>query len=246
MRLWLQYHELLESTNLTAASAAAAGAPAGTVIVAERQSGGRGRLHRAWVSPRGGLWFSIILRPQIDPALAPQLTLLAGVAVAQAVRRLYHTDRVCIKWPNDLLLDGKKICGILAELQLDAAGGIDYAVLGIGLNVAQRPEDFPPGLRATAASLNAALGGQWSCMDVLRAVLAEFSALYEAWLQDSGQLLPQWKRLNCTLGRQVVVRDDDQEIFRGTAVDLDSQGALLVRGSDGMQRSFDFGEISIR
>ena len=115
----------------------------GTVIVAETQEGGRGRMKRVWNSPKGGLWFSIILRPQIDPQYATQITLLTGVTVAKALRKLYETEKVMIKWPNDLLLDGKKICGILSEMRLDENGNVDYAVVGVGINVALAKDAFP-------------------------------------------------------------------------------------------------------
>lgn len=100
--------DTLQSTNVTAVDLAKNGAAEGTVIVAETQEGGRGRMKRVWNSPKGGLWFSIILRPQIDPQYAAQITLLTGVTVAKALRKLYETEKVMIKWPNDLLLDGKK------------------------------------------------------------------------------------------------------------------------------------------
>ncbi len=245
MKLCVRHYDALESTNLSAAAAAAAGAPEGTVLVARRQYGGRGRMRREWLSPEGGLWFSIILRPQVNPERAPQLTLLAAVAVAQAVRRLYRTGQALIKWPNDILLDGKKICGILSELQLDENGAVAYAVIGIGINVAVQ-EEFPPQLRGLAVSLNKATGLAYACEEVLQAVLEELAALYAPWLKNGADLLPLWKSLSCTLGRQVVVKDDDKVLFRGIAEDLDGQGALIVRDADGVRRSFDFGEISIR
>ena len=151
MKIQLREFDVLKSTNETAVAMAQEGAPEGTVIVAARQESGHGRMQRVWNSPLGGLWFTVILRPQIDPQFAAQITLLAGVAVAKAVRRLYNTESVKIKWPNDLLLDGKKICGILSELQLDENGVIDYAIVGIGVNVALSAADFPAEVAATAA-----------------------------------------------------------------------------------------------
>ena len=157
MKIQLRHFDTLQSTNVTAVAFAKAGAPEGTVIVAEQQDGGRGRMKRVWSSPKGGLWFTIILRPQIDPQYVAQVTLAAGVAVAKVLRKLYESDDIRIKWPNDLLLNDKKVCGILSEMQLDENGSIDYAVVGIGINVNLKLEDFPLELRDTATSLNLAL-----------------------------------------------------------------------------------------
>lgn len=247
MKIQLRQFDVLESTNVTAVAAAKAGAAEGTVIVAARQEGGHGRMKRVWNSPLGGLWFTIILRPQIDPQFVAQVTLLAGVAVAKALRRIYATDAVKIKWPNDLLLDGKKVCGILSELQLDENGAIDYAVVGIGVNVALKESDFPAELRNLAASLNMSLHKDYTCREVLDAILEEFASLYEDWLARGAEaVLPAWRELNCTLGKKVLVKDNDKVIFSGETIAVDETGALLVRGENGIVQSFDFGEISIR
>lgn len=247
MKIQLRQFDVLESTNVTAVAAAKDGAAEGTVIVAARQEGGHGRMKRVWNSPLGGLWFTIILRPQIDPQFVAQVTLLAGVAVAKALRRLYATEAVKIKWPNDLLLDGKKVCGILSELQLDENGAIQYAVVGIGVNVALKEEDFPAELKTAAASLNASLHKDYTCQEVLTAIMEDFAALYERWLvQGAEAVLPAWKELNCTLGKKVLVKDNDEVIFTGETIAVDEAGALLVRNEEGIIQSFDFGEISIR
>ena len=247
MKIQLRQFDVLESTNVTAVAAAKDGAAEGTVIVAAKQEGGHGRMKRVWNSPLGGLWFTIILRPQIDPQFVAQVTLLAGVAVAKALRKMYETDAVKIKWPNDLLLDGKKVCGILSELQLDENGKIDYAVVGIGVNVALKEEDFPPALKDAAASLNVSMHKNYTCQEVLDVILEEFAALYDKWLAEGAQaVLPVWKELNCTLGKKVLVKDNDEVIFSGETIAIGEDGALLVRSEEGITQSFDFGEISIR
>ncbi len=247
MKIQLRQFDVLESTNVTAVAAAQDGAAEGTVIVAARQDGGHGRMQRVWSSPLGGLWFTIILRPQIDPQFVAQVTLLAGVAVTKALRKVYATDAIKIKWPNDILLDGKKVCGILSELQLDENGMIDYAVVGIGINVALKQEDIPEALQATAASLNVSLHKSYTCQEVLNTILQEFAALYEQWLSLGAEaVLAKWRELNCTLGKKVLVKDNDKVIFSGEAIAMDEQGALLVRSDDGASQRFDFGEISIR
>lgn len=247
MRMQLQYYDILESTNITAVEKAAEGAPEGTVIIAAKQSQGSGRMNRVWSSPSGGLWFSIVLRPKTAPEHIAQLTLLAGVAVLKTVKKLYRNCSPKIKWPNDLLLDGKKFCGILSEMRLDEKGAVDYAVLGIGVNVNLQEKDFPEELKNTAVSLLMYSADYHSCNEVLMNFLNEFTAMYSEWLSNgSDNLFCEWKSNNCTIGKNIQVKDDDKVIFEGIAVDLNSQGALLVRNECGIQRSFDFGEISIR
>lgn len=247
MKIQLKQFDVLQSTNVTAVAFAKEGAPEGTVIVAERQEGGRGRMHRVWSSPKGGLWFTIILRPQIDPQFVAQVTLLAGVAVVRALRKLYATEEIMIKWPNDLLLNGKKVCGILSEMQLNENGSIDYAIVGIGVNVDLNPQAFPEDLRNTAASLNASFGKNYTCTAVLDNILQEFASLYRDWLKEGAQvILEPWKKLNCTLNRRVFVKDNDEGIFSGEVVAINEAGAIIVRNEEGESQSFDFGEISIR
>ena len=247
MKIQLKQFDVLQSTNVTAVAFAKEGAVEGTVIVAERQEGGRGRMHRVWSSPKGGLWFTIILRPQIDPQFVAQVTLLAGVAVVRALRKLYATEEIMIKWPNDLLLNGKKVCGILSEMQLNENGSIDYAIVGIGVNVDLNPQAFPEDLRNTAASLNASFGKNYTCTAVLDNILQEFASLYRDWLKEGAQvILEPWKKLNCTLNRRVFVKDNDEVIFSGEVVAINEAGAIIVRNEEGESQSFDFGEISIR
>ncbi|MGM9519538.1 MAG: biotin--[acetyl-CoA-carboxylase] ligase [Phascolarctobacterium sp.] len=247
MKIQLKQFDVLQSTNVTAVAFAKEGAVEGTVIVAERQEGGRGRMQRVWSSPKGGLWFTIILRPQIDPQYVAQVTLLAGVAVVKALRKLYATDAIMIKWPNDLLLNGKKICGILSEMQLNENGSIDYAIVGIGVNVDLKPQDFPEELSNTAASLNLSFGKNYTCTEVLDNILQEFASLYQKWLVEGASvILEPWKELNCTLNRKVFVKDNDEVIFSGEVVAINEEGAIIVRNEEGESQSFDFGEISIR
>ena len=167
--------------------------------------------------------------------------------MAKAVRRLYDTESVQIKWPNDLLLDGKKICGILSELQLDENGIIDYAIVGIGVNVALSDADFPAEVAATAASLNASLHKDFTCDQVLAAIMEDFGILYDKWLLlGADVVMKEWQKLNCTVGRHVLVKDNDQVIFAGTVTAVDEEGAITVYNEQGIIQSFNFGEISIR
>lgn len=247
MRLQLQKFDVLESTNKSAVLAAQHGALEGTVIVAKKQYGGHGRIGRIWNSPEGGLWFSIILRPKIEPQYVAQLTLLAGVAVTQALRSLYETDEIFIKWPNDILINGQKICGILSEMSLNEIGQVDYAVIGIGINVSLKENDFPSELRTTATSLNLATAKNHDCNKVLQYVLHEIESIYQEWLNTGMKsVIELWRHFNCTLGKKINVKDCDKIIYSGTAIAVDEYGALIVQDSSGNLKSFDFGEISIR
>jgi BirA family biotin operon repressor/biotin-[acetyl-CoA-carboxylase] ligase len=233
--------ETLDSTNNLAKELAARGAPEGTVVVAEAQTGGRGRLGREWDSPPGlGLYVSLVLRPMLPPMDLPQLTLTTAVAVARAVRRVAGVAPG-IKWPNDLLLNGKKLGGILTEMESES-DRIRHVVVGLGLNV-NNPE-FPAELAATATSLTLATGGTFSRVDLLKAWLEELDGLYERFLnQQFREILEEWKGLTVTLGRTVTVRQGPREIS-GLALDVAADGALLLRTAGGEVVRVISGEIT--
>ncbi len=132
-------------------------------------------------------------------------------------------------------------------MRIDEQGAVDYAVVGIGVNVALKAEDFPEELQAVATSLNAYLGKNYTCAQVLDSILKEFAALYKEWLADgAGVVLTKWRKLNCTLDKPVLVKDNDQVIFSGIATAVDEYGAIIVCNEKGETQSFNFGEISIR
>lgn len=240
----LQYKNLT-STNSFALELAEKQAPEWTVIVAEQQQQGQGRMARVWESEHGGLWFSVILRPQLASEFAPQATLLAAVAVTKALRELYATPTVVIKWPNDLLIAKKKICGILSELRLTAQGEIDYLVVGIGVNVLQ--ENFSDNIQTVASSLLLETGKRYTCAKVLDRILQYFQEYYQEWLENGFEnLRSNWLQYNCTLGKFITVKDEERIIFQGIAEDMDDYGSLLVTNAKGEQNTFNFGEISIR
>lgn len=247
MNIQILRFKTLQSTNDMAAFLAQNSAKEGTIVIAEKQSAGRGRNERFWCSPQGGLWFSLILRPKIDPKYIPQVTLLAGVVVAKVLRKLYETDSIMIKWPNDLLVCGKKICGILSEMRLDENGNIDYVVLGIGINVKINKNFFPQCLKDIADSLNENFRKDYTCDQVLDHVLSEFDKLYEIWLlRGSKVILDLWKIFNCTLNQKVDVKDNDKVIFSGTVIDINEDGSILVDDGSGNTEVYNFGEISLR
>ena len=241
----LQCYTTIDSTNEEAKRVALAGAAEGTVIVAERQERGKGRLGRAWFSPPElGLWFSLILRPQIKPAHVSQLTFVSAVAVCKALRKATGFP-VLIKWPNDLLCVDKKICGILTELSAEA-DRINYLVIGIGLNVNQQEKDFPPEIKDTAISLAVVTGHLWQRAEILRYILREFEKEYLNYLSIGfSQTLLQWRELNITLGKEVVV-STKEETYTGIAEDINESGCLLVRKNTGEVVTLLAGDVSLR
>ncbi len=237
----VHHFESLDSTNDLAKELAAQGAPEGTVVVAEAQTGGRGRLGRQWNSPPGvGLYASLVLRPPLPPLELPQITLTTAVAVVRAVRRVAGMAPG-IKWPNDLLLRGKKLAGILTEMETES-DRIRHVVVGLGVNV--NNPGFPPELAATATSLSLATGGSFSRVKLLQAWLEEFEALYDRFLnQGFPEILAEWKVSAVTLGQAVTVRQGPREIS-GKALDVAHDGALLLRTAKGEIIRVTSGEIT--
>jgi BirA family biotin operon repressor/biotin-[acetyl-CoA-carboxylase] ligase len=217
----VEYHDRLPSTNDRARALAAAGAT-DVVVVAGEQTGGRGRLDRAWLSPPGGVYASVLCRPTRPPAHVPVFTLAAAVAVARACREA-GVDAV-IKWPNDVLLaaDGRKLAGILTEMEGEA-DRVSWLVIGVGANVDVAGDALPE----TATSVRAE-GGSADRRRFCQRVLETFHDLQ----RDSEAVLPAWRDLAATLGREVRV-DTPGGVVEGTAVDVCPPGALVVRTDEG-------------
>jgi BirA family biotin operon repressor/biotin-[acetyl-CoA-carboxylase] ligase len=230
----LHCHDELPSTSDVAKELAEDGAAHGEVVVADRQTAGRGRRGRSWVSPPGkNLYLSVVLRPELAPHRAPELTLLASVALCEAVRAA--GAEAVIKWPNDLLVGGRKVAGILTEMAADP-DRVQWVVVGIGVNLNAAAEDFPDELRAEATSVAVGRGGP-----VPRALFAAaLLGRLEGWLERHAAegfapVRERWRELSGTLGREVRVTTGEGEIV-GVATDVDESGALLVRGPAGFAR----------
>jgi BirA family biotin operon repressor/biotin-[acetyl-CoA-carboxylase] ligase len=204
------------------------GAEEGTIVVAEHQTGGRGRLKREWLSPSGGIYFTLILRPKISPVYAPRINLMASVAVAKTIGRLFGL-RAELKWPNDVLIEGKKVCGILAEMDAET-DVINFVNLGVGIN-ANTPITQ---LGEMATSLKDALGKEISRKKLLSSVLTEIAKQQALLTQED--LLEEWKSLSVTLNKQVRIVAPS-EVIVGRAIDIDTSGALIIREEDGSLRS---------
>lgn len=233
------------STNNEAKRRAQEGCADGAIFIADWQHNGRGRLaNRTFVSPKGkGLLLSIVLRPPIAPTEAAKCTLLAALGVVRAIRRLTGID--CgIKWPNDILADGKKLVGILTEMNADM-DGVKYIVVGIGINVNIQQADFPEEIRSLATSVEAQLGRPFDRFILLGAVCDELERLYDAMLIEGFEpILAEWKRYSVTIGQLVRVIAPD-ETYAGRAIDLDADGSLLVETQDGIKTVLA-GDVSIR
>lgn len=228
-----------ESTNLIAAKLAEEGEPEGTLVIADQQTGGKGRRGRTWFSPAGtGIWMSLILRPDLPMAQAPQLTLVAAVAVSLALTDIVG-QKAGIKWPNDILFDNRKVCGILTEMNMESEE-IKSVIVGIGVNVNQELHDFPFDLQERAASLRMVAGQRLQRAAAVQRILEQFEVLYDLFLQEGGfaPIRELWKRQSVTIGKQVVAQTP-RGVFAGIAVDIDDMGALILRDEQGqLQKIF--------
>lgn len=224
----IHYFEELSSTNSTAKESALS-EEEGTLVIAEMQKGGRGRLGREWVSPQGGIWMSIILKPGIPLMHASRLTLVAGLAVANVIRDLGLDAR--IKWPNDVRVMERKVCGILTEAKAEV-DRVDYVVVGIGINVNMDLKDIPEPLREGSTTLKVELGRHVRRVKFLQDLLFELEQQYIRFkTQPFSQVLNDWMALSDTIGREVKVTTPTR-IIEGKAVGMTSDGALVVKKPD--------------
>jgi len=219
-------HHFLEvgSTMDVARELAKKGAEDGTIVIAEAQIHGRGRLSREWLSPKGGIYFTLILRPKISPAYAPRINLMASVAVATTMGKLLGL-KAELKWPNDVLIEKKKVCGILAEMDAEM-DIVNFVNLGIGINANTSILQ----LEKTATSLKHALGKKISRKEFFSALLMEIERQQP--LLMKAELLEEWKELSVTLNKYVRILSPG-EVIVGRAIDIDTTGALIVKERDG-------------
>ncbi|MBU4227910.1 biotin--[acetyl-CoA-carboxylase] ligase [bacterium] len=228
------YFPELKSTNIIAKEKAlhrAEGINEGTLIIAERQSAGKGRLGREWFSPAGGIWLSIILYPQLPPSYIPRITLMTAVAVVKAIKMCVQIEPQ-IKWPNDILINEKKVCGILTEMsaELDI---INWVVVGIGINVNIDHRKFPEDIQENTISLKEVLGKEVLRVKMVQIFLQEFEKYYESLKRrEFSSILKEWKLYSHTLGRKIRV-DMGERIVTGEAVNINEEGALILKKENG-------------
>ena len=220
----IHYFSEIGSTMDAARELAKKGAGEGTIVLAEAQTHGRGRLGREWLSPKGGIYFTLILRPKISPANAPRINLMASVAVAVTIRKLFRLD-AGLKWPNDVLIEGKKVCGILAEMDAET-DVLNFVNLGIGINA----NTSIPRFEKTATSLKHATGKDISRKELLGALLLEIEHRQASLMEAT--LLEEWRKLSVTLDKDVRIVAPG-EVIVGRAIDVDTTGALIIRQRNG-------------
>ena len=229
----IYYFPQIGSTMDAARELAKKGAGEGIIVIAEVQTRGRGRLSREWLSPEGGIYFTIILRPKISPAYAPRVNLMAATAVAATIKKLFGL-RAELKWPNDVLIAGKKVCGILAEMdaEMDVVNCVN---VGIGINA----NTSIPQFERTVTSLRDVLGRVISRKEFLTALLVEIERRLPSLMK--ADLLEEWKKLSATLNRDVRISSLGEEVI-GQAIDIDANGALILKSKDGSLRTVLVGD----
>lgn len=237
--------DTVDSTNTLLKRMASAGAPHGTVAIADRQTGGRGRMGRSFQSPSGlGVYLSILLRPECSPADLMHLTCASACAMCDAIESSAGF-RPGIKWTNDLVYHGKKLVGILTELGIKPDGSVDYAIIGIGVNCCQSLSDFSPELHTKAASLSMVTGKNIDRSLVAAAMMESLYQMSLTLLSSRDTWLSRYRRDCITIGKDIsVVRGGS--VRRGKALDVDDLGALVVQFDDGEVQAVNSGEVSIR
>jgi BirA family biotin operon repressor/biotin-[acetyl-CoA-carboxylase] ligase len=211
-------------------------------VIAETQTGGKGRLGRKWISPKGNLYLSVILRPNIPTYKAPLITLMGAVAVASAIRRTCGVQ-AAIKWPNDILISGKKVAGLLTEMSAEP-DRIKHIALGIGVDVNMALGELPLDIRALTTTLAAQAGRKIDRTALLRQILIDLEHWYRVFLHNDADVLREWEQLNMTIGKRVAVSGLG-ETLEGLAQGIDSEGRLIIRFNDGSVKTVAAGDVTI-
>ncbi|NLY85708.1 MAG: biotin--[acetyl-CoA-carboxylase] ligase [Tissierellia bacterium] len=239
----IHYFNSIDSTN-SKAKEIALDEKEGTVLIAEEQTEGKGRMGRSWVSPKGkGIWMSIILKPNVEPMKVPKLTLVGAAAVYKALENM--GIKAQIKWPNDVLIDGKKICGILTEMSGEL-NMVNYVIMGIGINVNLDEGDFPEELKDKATSLKISTGKEISRKELTANILNEFEKLYLKFKEEDNieEVLKISRENSILLGEEVrIIRGNNIKI--GKAIDINDNGELVVEVGDKVEKIIS-GEVSLR
>ena len=229
----VHHFETVDSTMRVARSLARGGAGAGTLVLAEQQVSGRGRLDRSWMSPPGGIYMTLVTRPSIAPVLAPRINLMASVAVAESIVSLLGLPAQ-VKWPNDVLIANMKVCGILAEMEAES-DAVLYVNIGIGLNANTPVGDVQAGAVSLAEAAGTRVDRVLLVRTIVEGILARMGHL------DDLSILDEWRRWAVTLGREVSIISAGDTV-RGVAVDISNMGTLMVRQPDGEIREIVAGD----
>jgi len=240
----IRYFSRIDSTNQYAKRIAEEGAPDGTLIIADEQTAGKGRSGRTWVTPPAeAIAFTLLLRPKLSPDRISMVTLVMGLAVTNAVNSLYGVS-AGIKWPNDVVIKGRKLCGILTEMSAEVRQ-VNYIVIGVGINA--NLTSFPEEIREIATSLKLELGRDINRAELIARVMAEFERLYAEFEAqgDLGAVMQEYNELCLNAGSKVRVLDPNGE-YTGTSRGINSMGELLVETEDGKMQEVYAGEVSVR
>jgi BirA family biotin operon repressor/biotin-[acetyl-CoA-carboxylase] ligase len=240
----LHAYDTVSSTNDVARALAFEGAQEGTVIIAETQTRGRGRMDTEWFSPKGGLWFSVILKPKTKAEEISKITLAVGVAIAKALKRQFNLNAE-VKWPNDILANGRKVCGILTE-SVTYGETVKIVVVGVGLNANISPEKFSRSIRDSLTTLKEELKTDVSLEPLLCEIFYHIEREYAFFLKGGfARILSEWKALASFIGKEVEVTVFSGK-FRGLAEDVDAEASLIVRLSDGSVKRVSAGDVKVR
>ncbi len=242
----LIFLDTIDSTNNYGKKISGKGFAEGTVIIAEEQTTGRGRLGREWLSPKGkGIYLSIMLKPDIRPEQASQITIISAYAVAKTIRELLQLDAL-IKWPNDIVINGRKVCGILTEMgaEIDI---VNYLIVGIGVNANIEEKQLSDYDLNTATSLRIELGERIDRKALLSQILTNFEKLYLNFINkpDISGIIDKYKRISATIGKEVRLISNKNEIY-GEAIDINALGQLVVKTDIGEIKEIISGEVSVR
>ena len=239
----LYWYDTIDSTNTRAKELAKSGAPHGTILVAGAQTGGRGRMGRSFLSPTGGVYLSVILRPDCPPDKLMHLTCATAVAGCEAVEATCGI-RPDIKWTNDLVYTRKKLGGILTELALSGNGLVEYAIIGIGINC-EKAKDFPPELQEIVTSVQEISPHPCSPAKLTAKLIEALWEMDKLLLTGKAAIMDSYRRSCITLGQEIMVLKGETTAY-GTALDLDEDGGLLVHFRDGSEKIVTSGEVSVR
>lgn len=240
----IEHYASIGSTNTLAKEKASDGAPEGTLIIADEQVKGRGRLGREWTSPKGtGIWMSLILRPDIEPIHAAKMTQIAAAAMTMSIRSSTGLD-AGIKWPNDIIVNKRKVCGILTEMSAEL-NTVNYVVVGLGVNV--NVEVFPEDIADKATSLKIETGHPVRRQDIVVAFANAFELLYDAYIKEGNldRTLEYCRAHSVTIGQQVRIIHKNETLY-GKALDLNADGELVVEFESGEIKPVFYGEVSVR
>ncbi|MFC1670015.1 biotin--[acetyl-CoA-carboxylase] ligase [Spirochaetota bacterium] len=240
---YIFYSESIDSTNIKAKELANEGHQEGTVIIADSQSKGKGRKGRHWFSPgKTGIYMSLILKPPIIPSEAQKITLITAVAIAEVLKYYAGID-VRIKWPNDILVNNKKLAGILTEINT-TKDSINYIIVGMGINVNTPLESMPSEIRDIATSILIETNKEMEKWDIVKVILESFERYYNKFLNNGfADILEEWKRLSQIMGSKIKV-DLEKGSIEGEVVEVDKDGFLIIRDSDGNDEKIIAGDVS--